>query len=100
PFLQKAGLIDHRYCVFVAQILHHRITQIISNFIGTPHRASKEMLRGIRSFVSSLLCELPAILSLHWAEQPTQISHGSLSGFGGWYTPADQFCNFFRLIGP
>src|SRR5262245_22472210 len=78
---------------------HHIITQVIANFIRTPHRPSKKMLHGIGSFVPSLFSKLPAILSLYRTHESTQVSEGSLSRFSARETPTDQFCNFFQFIG-
>src|SRR5262245_41779455 len=81
-------------------MLHHVLMQIISDLVSAPHGATEEMLRGIRGLVPGLFRELPAILSLHGAEQPAKIRQRSLAQFGASEPVADQGGNFSEFLSP
>src|SRR5215467_15143085 len=81
-------------------MLHHILTQIISDLLRTPHGATEEMLRGIRGLVPSLFRKLPAILSLHGAEQPAKVRQRPLAQFGAREPIADQGGNFSEFLSP
>src|SRR5262245_61985223 len=75
-------------------MLHHILTQIISDLLRAPHGATEEMLRGIRGLIPGLFRELPTILSLHGAEQPAKVRQRPLAQFGAREPAADQGGDF------
>src|SRR5262245_33912204 len=100
PLFQETSFVNHQNSIFITQMLHHILTQIISDLVRAPHGATEEMLRGIRGLVPGLFRELPAILSLHEAEQSAKVRHRPLAQFRAREPVTDQGGNFSEFLSP
>src|SRR5829696_788246 len=80
--LQEAGLVgDEHPTLFVAQVLHDILPEIVAHEVGVPLGRVQEPLDTLRVLVSYGLGQLPAVLAFHSPEQADQIALYSLSGF-------------------
>src|SRR3954453_1941392 len=73
PFLDKAGLVQHQHGIGVAQLRDNIGAQIVAHLIGIPAHAGQKILHPVGRAVTRMLGQLPAVLTLHRAQQALQI---------------------------
>jgi hypothetical protein len=81
-FLEKASFINHAYGSTVSQIVGQIGAQTVTQCIGIPVSAAKQVLKAIRIGGAADLGQLPAILAFGRTEQSGQIGHSALSRVG------------------
>ncbi len=72
--LHVAGVVQDEHSTRIAELVNYVLAQVITNFVGVPHRLTQQPLHPVRRRVSSLLGQLPARPAVHIGQQAEQES--------------------------
>src|SRR3712207_1854520 len=77
--LQETRLIHHQHpAVLLAQMFDDVFTQVVTHGVGIPASGVQEALRSLRSHLTHLFGELPAVLTFQASEKASEVAAGSL----------------------
>lgn len=68
--LQIACLVDHEHCFRVVQVLDHIGAYVVTDRVGVPLGPSQQVLHAVRSRLTDLLSDRPAVLARQVRQQP------------------------------
>jgi len=63
--LHKPCLVRDEHRVAVAQVRHDELADVVTHRLGIPHRGPQQPLHRLRTAVTSMLGQPPAVLVLH-----------------------------------
>ena len=78
-FLEKPRLINHERGLRIAQMLDHIGAQILPDSLRIPHGTPQQMLHAIGRRIAVDFRQLPAVFTLHGAEQAPDRGPGAVT---------------------